>query len=159
MIRSLFQAFQRYPRKHFEPVPCALVVQRSYQLSTAVQSSIKDKIDYSRVPVLDNHDLEEQMVRGSGPGGQAVNKTSNCIVLKHKPTGIIVKCHMHRSATKNRQEARKLLIARLDEKFNGELSVENQIKQIEMKKSSTTTWKRKKTDEMKKKWKERENIE
>lgn len=42
-------------------------------------------------PELKPEDLEESFVRGSGPGGQAVNKTSNCVVLKHKPSGIIVK--------------------------------------------------------------------
>ena len=48
----------------------------------------KDLVD---LPVLDEDDLEEQFVRGSGPGGQATNKTSNCVVLKHVPTGIVVK--------------------------------------------------------------------
>lgn len=42
-------------------------------------------------PELKPEDLEELFVRGSGPGGQAVNKTSNCVVLKHKPSGIVVK--------------------------------------------------------------------
>ena len=42
-------------------------------------------------PDLDEDELEEMFVRGSGPGGQAVNKTSNCVVLKHTPTGIVVK--------------------------------------------------------------------
>lgn len=42
-------------------------------------------------PELKPEDLEENFVRGSGPGGQAVNKTSNCVVLKHIPTGIVVK--------------------------------------------------------------------
>lgn len=108
---------------------------------------------------MNEQDLEEQMVRGSGPGGQAVNKTNNCVVLKHKPTGIIVKCHAQRMASSNRKEARRLLIERLDAHFNGEFSVANQTKQLEMKKSTTNTWKRKKVDEMKKKWKERENID
>lgn len=43
------------------------------------------------LPVLNEEDLEEQFVRGSGPGGQATNKTSNCVVLKHVPTGVVVK--------------------------------------------------------------------
>uniref|UniRef100_A0A452GQM5 Prokaryotic-type class I peptide chain release factors domain-containing protein n=1 Tax=Gopherus agassizii TaxID=38772 RepID=A0A452GQM5_9SAUR len=40
---------------------------------------------------LSEADLEEQFVRGNGPGGQATNKTSNCVVLKHIPSGIVVK--------------------------------------------------------------------
>lgn len=47
----------------------------------------KKTIDYSRVPNLIEKDLEEQFVRGDGPGGQSVAKTSNCVVLRHKPTG------------------------------------------------------------------------
>lgn len=42
-------------------------------------------------PELLKADLEEEFVRGSGPGGQSVNQTANCVVLKHKPTGIVVK--------------------------------------------------------------------
>lgn len=48
----------------------------------------KDLID---LPALNEDELEEQFVRGSGPGGQATNKTSNCVVLKHIPSGIVVK--------------------------------------------------------------------
>lgn len=88
-----------------------------------------------------------------------MNKTSNCIVLRHKPTGIIVKCHMHRSASANRKEARNLLIARLDEHINGEYSVENQKNLLLNQKSVKSSQKRKKLNELKEKWKERENID
>lgn len=59
----------------------------------------KKTIDYSRVPVLREEDLEMTFVRGSGPGGQSVSKTSNCCVMRHLPTNIIVKCHIHRSVS------------------------------------------------------------
>lgn len=157
MIRTLFCTFSHHLPKQFEFASCLTVIQRTYQ--TSITHNNKKTIDYSRVPVLDEHDLEEQMVRGSGPGGQATNKTNNCVVLKHKPTGFVVKCHLHRMASSNRKEARRLMVTRLDAHFNGELSVENQLKQLEMKKSSKSTWKRKRLDEMKKKWKERENGE
>jgi len=39
--------------------------------------------------------LIEMFVRGGGPGGQSVNKTSNCVVLKHQPTGITVKVSLN----------------------------------------------------------------
>lgn len=45
-------------------------------------------------PVLRENDLEEEFVRGSGPGGQSVNKTANCVVLKHSPTGLVVKVYV-----------------------------------------------------------------
>lgn len=127
--------------------------------SSTSNSSSKKSIDYSRVPTINEDDLEEKFVRGSGPGGQAVNKTSNCVVLRHIPTNIIVKSHMHRSASANRKEARKLLIAKLDEHENGLNSIENQLKAIQEKKTKNTTHKRKKLNELKEKWKQRENID
>lgn len=119
----------------------------------------KTEVDYSQYPVLCEKDLEEKYMIGSGPGGQAVNKTFNCIQLRHVPTNIIVKCHKHRMASWNRKEARKLLLDKLDEKLNGLNSVANQLKSIQMKKGSTASYKRKKLNEMKAKWKDRENIE
>lgn len=158
MFRILFHTLQHQQPKYCNGFSVLAVFHRDFHFTNVVQSS-KKNIDYSRVPVLKENDLEEQMVRGSGPGGQATNKTNNCIVLKHLPTGIVVKCHLTRSASQNRKEARRLMVERLDYHFNGELSVENQMKQIEMKKGSTSDWKRKKVDDMKKKWKERENID
>ena len=47
--------------------------------------------DYPALLPLNESELEEQFVKGHGPGGQATNKTSNCVVLKHVPSGIVVK--------------------------------------------------------------------
>ena len=47
--------------------------------------------DEYKLPELTENDLEEMFVKGHGPGGQSVNKTVNCVVLRHKPTGIVVK--------------------------------------------------------------------
>ena len=47
-----------------------------------------DDLEY---PPLDENELEEMYVRGHGPGGQSVNKTNNCVILKHRPTGIVIK--------------------------------------------------------------------
>ncbi len=58
-------------------------------------------------------DLEERFVRSSGKGGQHVNKTSTCVWLKHKPTGIEVKCMKDRSQSVNRVLARRELLERI----------------------------------------------
>lgn len=47
-----------------------------------------------KFPELKERDLEETFTRGSGPGGQSVNKTANCVLLKHMPTGLFVKVTM-----------------------------------------------------------------
>lgn len=68
-----------------------------------------------RMPVeVREEDLEEQFVKGGGNGGQKINKTSNCVVLKHLPTGITVKVRAslvrpcrHRSTDTRTDSARR----------------------------------------------------
>lgn len=60
-------------------------------------------------------DLEERFVRSSGRGGQHVNKSSTCVQLLHRPTGIEVKCMEGRSQSLNRFFARRLLLDRIAE--------------------------------------------
>ena len=59
-------------------------------------------------------DLLEKFVRGSGAGGQKINKTSNCVFLKHLPTGVCIKCQMDRSREMNRFLAKRELCDQLD---------------------------------------------
>ena len=58
-------------------------------------------------------DLEESFIRSSGPGGQNVNKVSTCVVLVHRPTGIMVKAQGVRTQVANRREARQLLAQKI----------------------------------------------
>lgn len=51
-------------------------------------------------------DLEEDFIRGSGPGGQKINKTSSTVVLRHVPSGLEVRCQKERSQVMNRYWAR-----------------------------------------------------
>ena len=64
-------------------------------------------------------DLLEKFVRGSGAGGQKINKTSNCVFLKHLPTGVCIKCQMDRSREMNRFLARRELCDQLEAIRNG----------------------------------------
>ena len=50
-------------------------------------------------------DVEEKFVRGSGPGGQKINKTSSTVWLRHAPTGLEVRCQRERSQAANRELA------------------------------------------------------
>ncbi len=67
-------------------------------------------------------DIEEKMIRGSGAGGQKINKTASCVQLLHRPTGIIVKCQKHREQSKNRLSAYKLLILKIEDLVKGKES-------------------------------------
>lgn len=59
-------------------------------------------------------DLEESFIRGSGHGGQKVNKTSSTVRLRHVPTGIDVRCQEERSLSQNRYLARVELCNKLE---------------------------------------------
>ncbi len=82
-----------------------------------------EKLEALRQRMLDlgirEEDLEEHFVKGSGKGGQKVNKTSNCVYLRHIPSGIAVKCHIDRSRELNRFLARRELCDTWEEVING----------------------------------------
>ncbi|OWR51689.1 hypothetical protein KGM_212169 [Danaus plexippus plexippus] len=133
-------------------------VNRSVLAFQKNSSALKHTIDFSKVPKINECDLTEQFVRGSGPGGSAVNKNSNCVVLTHIPTGIVIKCHTSRSQDENRKMARDMLIAKLDDIINGKNSVESQKKMIEENRFKKVEYKKKKRAEIKEKWKKREGL-
>lgn len=62
-------------------------------------------------------DLIENFIRGSGAGGQKINKTSVTVQLKHVPSGIEVRCQAGRSQAMNRFFARRLLVEKLEERL------------------------------------------
>ncbi|CCX06944.1 Similar to Uncharacterized peptide chain release factor-like protein YLR281C, mitochondrial; acc. no. Q05863 [Pyronema omphalodes CBS 100304] len=68
---------------------------------------------------IDESEITEVFLHGSGPGGQKINKTSSAVQLKHIPTGIVVKCQETRSRSQNRKLARELLAERLDQEAHG----------------------------------------
>ena len=71
-------------------------------------------------------DLEERFIRAGGPGGQNVNKVATCVVLRHLPSGLDVRCEQERSQALNRFLARRILLNRLEAQRLGALSAEAQ---------------------------------
>ncbi len=76
-----------------------------------VMPEIDDSIEVDIRP----EDIEMEVYRSSGAGGQKVNKTSSAVRLIHKPTGIVVSCQTQRSQYQNKDYAMKMLRSKLIE--------------------------------------------
>src|SRR5258705_13800210 len=91
----------------------------------------KKLLDRMQALGVREQDIEEQFVRSSGAGGQKVNKTSSCVVLHHRPTGIRVKCQQERSQALNRFLARRILLDKIEARVKGaESAAEREIERI-----------------------------
>ncbi|KAL1837198.1 hypothetical protein VTJ49DRAFT_4170 [Mycothermus thermophilus] len=96
-------------------VPAALQPRRPFHPSPAAAKK--------QMPPRPKHppesEIEETFVKGTGPGGQKINKTNSAVQLKHLPTNIVVKCQATRSRFQNRKIARDLLALKLEELEKG----------------------------------------
>ena len=66
-------------------------------------------------PELPDDEILHKYLKGSGPGGQKINKTNSAVQLTHLPTGIVVKSQDTRSRSQNHNHARRLLAEKVDE--------------------------------------------
>jgi peptide chain release factor len=93
---------------------------------------------------IDEKDIIEKFILGSGKGGQKINKTSSCVYIKHPPTGIEIKCQMDRSRETNRYLARKMLCETFKERILKEASKKQQLSEKIRRQKRTRTRKQKK---------------
>ena len=85
-------------------------------ISQEKQASLRERLQ--SLGVLEA-DIEEQFLRGSGSGGQKVNKTASAVYLKHGPSGIEVRSQKSRSQSNNRFFARRELADRYEAEVLG----------------------------------------
>ena len=78
---------------------------------------------------IDLRQVEEQFIRGSGHGGQKINKTSNAVLLKYPALGLIVRCQRERKRSLNRFIALRELVDEIEVKISPETS--ERLKEIE----------------------------
>lgn len=75
---------------------------------------------------LAESDLVERFIRGGGPGGQKINKTSSTVCLRHGPSGVEVRVGAERSQVLNRYRARQTLCERMEARRDGMASSRRQ---------------------------------
>lgn len=80
-------------------------------------------------------EVEERFVRGSGPGGQKINKSSSTVWLQHRPTGIEVRCQRERSQAANRELAWAELCEKLEKRRRSAAAARQQAAQKHLRQS------------------------
>jgi len=97
-------------------------------MAESMVSAEKEKILRERMAALGirEADLRETFIRGSGKGGQKINKTSSCVHLLHIPTGLQAKCQQTRLRALNRFIARRELCEKIAARIHGEQSARRQ---------------------------------
>ena len=112
MQRSIFPCQCHYRACLFQSVVFSNLLS---SLSSSLNTSLAPHILKRQKISIPEFYLTESFLKGSGPGGQKINKTASAVQIKHEPTGIVVKTQASRSRTRNRQIARKILADRLEE--------------------------------------------
>ncbi|KAF7597305.1 hypothetical protein BBP40_006245 [Aspergillus hancockii] len=110
LLRTLLQRNLTSCNKPVDPLRCF-----------SISSYLTDKPLPPRLKINDA-DLTVSYLKGTGPGGQKINKTNSAVQLIHKPTGIVVKSQATRSRSQNEKIARQLLADKVEQLEKGDQS-------------------------------------
>lgn len=94
----------------------------------ALPTQIEGRLAALGIPAAE---VEERFVRGAGPGGQKINKTSSTVWLRHRPTGMEVRCQRERSQSANRELAWAELCAKLEARARAVVLADKQAREME----------------------------
>jgi protein subunit release factor B len=109
----MFEHFAQQSVVFFHPAVIAVATAISNSKDRLMNESEDGLNARMRSLRIREEDLEETFIRGTGAGGQKINKTSSTVVLRHVPTGIEVRCQQERSQSQNRLLAREELCQRI----------------------------------------------
>lgn len=84
-------------------------------------------------------DIDERFVRGAGPGGQKINKTSSTVWLRHGPSGTEVRCQAERSQAANREKAWEELCEKLEAQVQAKNAAAQQAREAERRRTRPKT--------------------
>ncbi|KYK58669.1 peptidyl-tRNA hydrolase domain protein [Drechmeria coniospora] len=116
-------------------LPASVPVTRPCQYTTTALREAKNLPPRPKPPP--DAEIDESFLKGSGPGGQKINKTNSAVQLRHVPTGIVVKSQATRSRSQNRKQARELLAQKLDDFLNGHQSRSSIVGEVKRKKAAS----------------------
>ena len=84
-------------------------------------------------------DVDERFVRGAGPGGQKINKTSSTVWLRHGPSATEVRCQAERSQAANREKAWEELCDKLEAQLQAKNAAAQQAREAERRRTRPKT--------------------
>lgn len=87
--------------------------------TSTVTVAVLPEADEREVPIRES-DLEWSTTRSGGKGGQNVNKVESCVQLRHRPSGLFIRCETERSQLRNKTEALRILRAKLKQRADAE---------------------------------------
>ena len=121
-----------------EFLPGAGTAQDNTLAETAVETNVAAAMNLP-IQILDRtsalglrpEDVDERFVRGAGPGGQKINKTSSTVWLRHRPTGLEVRCQQERSQWANRLAAWTALCEKIAARMRARADAAEQVREAE----------------------------